>query len=98
MQDVRMDRVDTGFISKNAKNILATTPVNYLKAELHGSLFEDNCNTGAVSCVDTKFYVDHRVPLEVLDTYKKDGRWPLGELFEGHEFLIIVPVEKSPDV
>ena len=58
--------------------------------ELRGSLFEDECTTGAVSCVFTNFYVDHGEPLEALAVYKGTGRWVLGELLDGHEFLIIL--------
>ena len=56
--------------------------------EFRGSLFEDGCTTGTVSCVFTNFYVDHNEPLEALAAYKAGGRWVL---LEGHEFLIILP-------
>jgi len=58
------------------------------------SLFEDGCTTGTVSCVFTNFYVDHNEPLEALAAYNAGGHWVLGELLEGHEFLIILPTRK----
>jgi hypothetical protein len=60
-----------------------------------GTLFEENCTTGALSCVFTQFYVNHEEPLEALSLFKRNGRWCLGELPEGHEFLVILPVTLS---
>ncbi|KAF8812722.1 hypothetical protein BYT27DRAFT_6406453 [Phlegmacium glaucopus] len=91
--NIRVNMVDTNFISQNARKILAATPISYIKdTQLRGSIFEENCETRAVSCANTMFYIDHREPLEVLEDFKRQGRWCLGELLEGHEFLIIVPV------
>jgi hypothetical protein len=100
--DISISSLDLTFCQCNAKSILAVSPVAYVKdMELRGSLFEDGCTTGAVSCVFTNFYVNHNEPLEALAAYKAGGRWVLGELLEGHEFLIILPVQKPvalPDV
>jgi hypothetical protein len=100
--DISISSLDLTFYQCNAKSILAVSPVAYVKdMELRGSLFEDGCTTGAVSCVFTNFYVNHNEPLEALAAYKAGGRWVLGELLEGHEFLIILPVQKPvalPDV
>ena len=52
--------------------------------------------TGAVSCVYTEFYVDHAEPLEVLEVFKKARGWCLGELLNGHEFLLILPILVVP--
>lgn len=60
--------------------------------QLHGSLFEVGCTSGAVSAVYTEFYVDHEEPLSALEVFKEQGKWFLGELLEGHEFLIILPI------
>ena len=61
--------------------------------QLHGSLFEKDCvPSGAVSTLYTEFYVNHDEPLAALQIFKASRKWPLGELLEGHEFLIIVPV------
>ncbi|KAF8902259.1 hypothetical protein CPB84DRAFT_1814979 [Gymnopilus junonius] len=89
----KVHEIDTKFISTTAPKILASTPVNYLKgAPLLGSLFStgtsENDLRGIISAIDTQFYVDHAEPLED----KQGGGWCLGELKEGHEFLIVVPV------
>jgi len=94
--NIKLGMVDTNFISQNAKNIFAVTPIDYLKcAQLRGSLFEKDCATGVISSVYTEYYIDHSEPLEVLDTFKNVGRWCLGELLDGHEFLIILPRSNS---
>lgn len=42
----------------------------------------------------TEFYVDHTEPLEALEVFKKRG-WCLGELLDGHEYLVILPVTQA---
>ena len=92
MLGVSVELIDTDFIIRNAAKILEATPVDYLKnVKLAGSLFDDCCTTGAVSCVFTEFYVNHAEPLAALEIFKT-RRWCLGELPEGHEYLIILPV------
>jgi hypothetical protein len=56
------------------------------------SLFTEGCTSGAISAVYTEFYVDHEEPLSALEVFKEEGKWFLGELLEGHEFLIILPI------
>ena len=74
------------------KDIFNVTPVEYLRdIKLRGSLFGDD-SSGAVSCVYTEFYVDHKEPLEALNIFRSRNRWCLGELLDGHEFLILLPV------
>lgn len=74
------------------------SPVKYLRdAKLCGSLFEENCTSGAISSVFTDFYVDHAEPLEALSLYTANRQWVLGELLDGHEFLIILPIRGSTD-
>ncbi|KAG2081373.1 hypothetical protein BD769DRAFT_1377506 [Suillus cothurnatus] len=64
--------IDLGFIREHTSGILGSSPISYLKAaQLMGALFEDNCNSGTISSVFTKFFVDHTEPLEVLSLYKK---------------------------
>ncbi|CAG8413284.1 unnamed protein product [Penicillium salamii] len=46
--------------------------------------------SGLVSGVNTRFFVDHVEPLEALEEVKAKWHWPLGELEEGHEFLMIL--------
>jgi len=95
---VKIDAIDTDFIKQNAQEIFNVTPIEYLKdIKLRGSLFE-NCSSGVISSVYTEFYVDHNEPLEALKVFKEAGRWPLGDLLDGHEFLVILPVKVAPAV
>ena len=90
---MKIENIDLCFCRENAKLIFEASPVDYVRAmQPHGSLFEKDCTSGAISLVNTEFYVDHDEPLAALQTYKDSGKWSLGELLEGHEFLIIVPV------
>lgn len=90
---MKIENIDLSFCRENAKLIFEASPVDYVRAmQPHGSLFEKDCTSGAISLVNTEFYVDHDEPLAALQTYKDSGKWSLGELLEGHEFLIIVPV------
>ena len=85
--------VDTHFCQRFAKSIIENSLVDYVcEMKLCGSLFDANCKTGAVSAVFTSFYVDHTEPLEALAEYRENGPWPLGELLEGHEFLVILQI------
>jgi len=81
------------FIRDHAEAILTSSSITYLRAaQLKGSIFQADCDDGAVSSVFTSFYVDHAEPLEALEQYKAKGQWGLGELLDGHEFLAIFPV------
>ncbi|KAF8161879.1 hypothetical protein BJ912DRAFT_1007016 [Pholiota molesta] len=94
--------IDLEFCRVNARDILRHSPVAYVKEmELRGTLFEDKPLEGTVSTVFTNFFVDHREPLAALASYKVKGKWVLGDLLDGHEFIIILPVAGSttpPDV
>jgi len=88
-----IQNIDLTFCKQNAQLILERSPVEYIKTmELRGSLFQDECTTGAVSSVFTNFYINHDEPFEALAAYKARGKWVLGELLEGHEYLIILPI------
>lgn len=92
---VKVDEIDLEFIKKNASKILGATSVPYVKdAALRGSLFQENDShdPGVVSSVDTEFFVDHIEPLRALETFQKRKEWCLGELLDGHEFLVLLPV------
>ncbi|KAG1746958.1 hypothetical protein EDB19DRAFT_1848448 [Suillus lakei] len=90
---VGVNAVDLSFICENAAKVLEATPIDYLKgAQLRGDLFQENTGNGAVSSVFTEFYVDHAEPLNVLEKFKASGKWCLGELLEGHEYLALFPV------
>ena len=91
---------DTGtvpldFIKENADDILKSSPVPYIHdAKLRGYLFDPNCTKNLVSCIDTNFFTNHSKPLEALDFVRETRDWPLGDLLEGHEFLLILPVRR----
>lgn len=59
-------------------------------AQLRGSLFHPEDGSGLVSCADTRFPVDHEEPLEALTWVREIIEWPLGELLDGHEFIMII--------
>jgi len=85
--------IDLTFIRDHAEGILASSSISYLKAaQLKGSVFQADRDSGAVSSAFTSFYVDHAEPLEALEQYKTKGQWGLGDLLDGHEFLVIFPV------
>ncbi len=79
------------FIGKYAQEIMEASPIDYIKnAKLRGSVFNPGDNSGLVSCVDSGFLVDHTELLEALAWVRKEMQWPLGQLFDGHEFLLIL--------
>ena len=84
-----------GFIRDNAEAIMKASPIHYIKdATLRGSLFDREDASGAVSSVYTNFFVDHTEPLEALAWVREGLDWPLGELLDGHEFLLIIAVRR----
>ena len=92
--DAKIAAIDLTFCHDHARKIIEASPVEYVhKMLLRGSLFKEDCTSGAVSAVYTEFYVDHEEPLAALQNFKDTGRWALGELLEGHEFLIILPIK-----
>lgn len=93
MQGVKVTSIDLDFIRDHAENILKDTTVGYLKlAKLRGSLFQKDYDPGVVSSVFTEFFVNHEEPLAALSMFKEKGGWSLGELLDGHEYLVILPV------
>ena len=81
--------IDLNFIGENANDILKSSPVTYLNSnELKGSLFGSGYN-GSVSLLDTNFFLAHDVPHAILAEYLREGSWALGNLLEGHEFLVL---------
>ena len=86
-----IDTLAFEYMKDNAELIMKTSPVGYVRdAKLRGSLFDFEDTSGAVSRVDTGFFVDHSRPLEALELVKQAEKWPLGELSEGQEFLLIL--------
>lgn len=87
--------VAVSFIRDNAEAIMKGSPISYVKdAELRGSLFDYEDTGGAVSSVDTKFFVDHTEALEALTWVREGQEWPLGDLFDGYEFLLILEARR----
>ncbi|KAN0111754.1 hypothetical protein V8E52_008134 [Russula decolorans] len=71
--NVKVNAIDTNFISQHAQEIFSVTPIEYLKnIKLRGNLFE-NCSSDIVSCAYTEFYVDHNEPLEALKVFRIQG-------------------------
>ena len=94
-QDADVHSIDLDFIRNNAKNVLASSDIGYLRAaQLCGSLFQEveEMAPGTVSSVFMEFYVDHKELLEVLDKFRVKGKWCLGDLLDGHEYLALFPV------
>ena len=84
-----IERVSLDYIVTQADAILKSSPIPYIRdAKPHGTLFEDESEM--VSGVDTRFFVDHDEPNAALEAIKDDLPWPLGDLAEGHEFLLII--------
>ncbi|EER39533.1 conserved hypothetical protein [Histoplasma capsulatum H143] len=90
-----IEKAPLGLVEANAKAVLEASPIPYIKnARLCGSLFNPEDSTGLVCGVDTGFFVDHKEPLEVVEVVRQDLQWPLGDLPEGHEYLLILPGKK----
>lgn len=60
-------------------------------ARFYGTVFDSEDSSGLVSSADTGFFVDHEKPLKALDRVQQSREWPLGELHDGHEFLLLEP-------
>ncbi|KAB5560316.1 hypothetical protein GE09DRAFT_1173009 [Coniochaeta sp. 2T2.1] len=75
-----------GIISSHPAACLAAT-------KSFGSELFDRVSHGIVSGVNTHFMVDHREPLEALVLVRETWNWPLGDLPDGHEYLLILPAK-----
>ncbi|KAI0203073.1 hypothetical protein F4808DRAFT_458296 [Astrocystis sublimbata] len=85
-----IEKVSLDFIRQNASTLMKASPIPYVKdAKLCGRLFDVN-NIDMVSGVDTDFFVDHEEPLQALDLIQQQWLWPLGNLPDGHEFLLLL--------
>jgi hypothetical protein len=79
----------------HAESIMKVSLVEYVRdTKLAGSLFDPNDTTGRVCCVNSGFFVDHRDPLEALAWVQDTMERPLGDLFDGHEYLLIVEARR----
>lgn len=87
--------MDLNFIGKNAKEVMLTSPIPYIRdAKLCGTLFDADDTSGIISGVNTNFFVDHTEPLEALAVVEAEWQWPLGKLPDGHEYLLILPAKQ----
>ncbi|KFG78567.1 hypothetical protein MANI_002995 [Metarhizium anisopliae] len=85
-----IEKVSLDFISENAAEVVKSSPIPYIRdAELCGSLFNSAVNM--VSGANTHFFVDHKEPLDTLRSVRRERQWPLGELQDGYEYLLILP-------
>ncbi|KAI0772381.1 hypothetical protein BD413DRAFT_474132 [Trametes elegans] len=86
--------VNLAYIRKHASAVLKCSTVQYLKeAQLRGAFLGEE---GSLFSAFTAFFVDHHEPLQVLQTYMSRDRWSFGDLLDGHEFLVLVPVPVPP--
>jgi hypothetical protein len=90
-----MHTISLDFIRENAESIMKASPVDYVRnAELRGKLLAPDDASGLVSCADTGFHVYHEEPLEALCRVRKSMEWPLGELIDGHEFILVIKAKR----
>lgn len=61
---------------------------------MRGTLFDSNDVTGLVCGVNTGFFVDHSERLTALNIFWENWNWPLRDLPDGHEFLLVLPVQR----
>ncbi|PIA82982.1 hypothetical protein CB0940_12199 [Cercospora beticola] len=88
-----INSVSMDFIRENAAGIMQRAPIKYVReATLRGNLFATDDSSGAISSVYTDFFVDHGEPLEALRWVREGLNWPLGELLDGHEFLLMLEI------
>ncbi|KAI2628520.1 hypothetical protein GGR54DRAFT_628424 [Hypoxylon sp. NC1633] len=86
-----IEKVSLDFIASNAESIMKASPISYVRdAKLCGSIFDAKDSTGLVSGADSNFFIDHREPLEALRVVREVWNWPLGELLDGHEYVLIM--------
>jgi len=84
------------FVRENAAGILRECPIRYLRdARLAGVLFHPEVALGAVDqartsvcALDTKYFVSHAHLVPFLA--ENAGKWPLGFLHHGREYMVIV--------
>lgn len=86
-----INSVGLDFLRDNASSVMEQSPIAYVRnAMLRGKLFDLDDASGAISSVCTNFFVDHSEPLEALNWIQQVLSWPLGELLDGHEFLLLI--------
>jgi hypothetical protein len=74
---------------------MKSSPIPYVReAKPRGSLFDPEDSSDLVSSVDTGFFVDHEEPLKALSWVQESTHWPLGELLDGLEFVLVLKVRR----
>ncbi|XXH01115.1 Flavin-linked sulfhydryl oxidase of the mitochondrial IMS [Hypoxylon texense] len=93
-RDWKVSNIPVDFARERAAGVMAASPIGYIQnAKLRGSLFDAHDATGLRCGVDTKFFIDHsELELEVA-LLQETENWPLGDLPDGHEFLLLFDVE-----
>ncbi|KAL1945726.1 hypothetical protein VTO73DRAFT_1728 [Trametes versicolor] len=82
--------VDLPFITLHAAAALRCSPIPYLSAAPPCGALAGT--PGGSYSANTSFFVDHTEPLGILQSYVKGDKWAFGELLDGHEFLVLIPV------
>lgn len=100
-----ISNINLEFIKKHASQVLGGSNIDYLySTKLHGSLFaalnttssgedaDEDEDDGTICCVETEFFMEHEEALQALDYLEncRGERWPLGDLLEGVEFVLLV--------
>ncbi|KAI0737885.1 hypothetical protein C8Q80DRAFT_1222624 [Daedaleopsis nitida] len=86
--------LDLRFVAEHAAAVLRCSSVSYLKdAQVRGSLFDASVADGTVSSANTNFFVNHEEPNTILSHYLAENNWSLGNLLEGHEFIVLLPMK-----
>ncbi|KFX96048.1 hypothetical protein O988_05518 [Pseudogymnoascus sp. VKM F-3808] len=90
-----IETVPLDYIREEADAVMRSSPIVYVKdAKLCGTIFDPNDSTGLVSGVNTSFFVSHDEPLEALEVVRGAYKWPLGELSDGYEYLLVLQVKR----
>lgn len=96
-----IEEVDLKYMQNSAWYTMNASPIPYVRdAPFSGSLFGFSLprKSDNVASADTKFYVGHAEPDKALERVKGQGRWPLGGLAPGHEYLLIIRAKALPTV
>ncbi|CAG8136132.1 unnamed protein product [Penicillium nalgiovense] len=89
-----IEKISLDFIGKKGYGIMKSSPVPYIQdATLRGTIFQPEDTSGLVLGVNTSFFVHHEEPQKVLQVVRENLQWPLGDLPDGHEYLLVMPAK-----